>query len=328
MGESINKEKMHSDSNTQENVRSSLRLKQYSAMRIPRWLLLLALLCLTMVLPKAAGALEVPQLKGHVNDYANVLNPSQAGRLETKLTEFEKTDSTQIVVLTIPSLEGEDLEGYSIRVAEAWKIGWKGQDNGVILLISQAEKKIRIEVGRGLEGKLTDLISGRIIRTVIVPYFKRGDFDGGIEAGTSAIIEAVRGEFKARDRAASGGASTKGSVSSMFTLAIFLIIALLFLTAISKVMGAIAGAVGLPIAGSLAFGALSFPILAVLAGAGLLLGLFLGFLAGHRPGGWGGGPFIGGGGFGGWSDSDSSGGGSDFSGGGGDFGGGGASGDW
>ena len=326
-GRRRNREKMHSGSNTQENVRSLLRLKGYSAMRIPYWFLLLALLSLTMVLPKAADALEVPQLKGRVNDYANVLNPSQAERLETKLTEFEKTDSTQIVVLTIPSLEGEDLEGYSIKVAEAWKIGWKGQDNGVILLISQAEKKIRIEVGRGLEGKLTDLISGRIIRTVIVPYFKRGDFDGGIEAGTSAIIEAARGEFKARDRAPSGGTSAKGSGSSMFTLAIFLIIALLFLTAISKVIGAIAGAVGLPIAGSLAFGALSFPILAVLAGAGLLLGLFLGFLAGHRPGGWGGGPFIGGG-FGGWSGSDSSGGGSDFSGGGGDFGGGGASGDW
>lgn len=293
-----------------------------------RLVLFLTLLALSLVFPKAVRALDVPPLKGHVNDYANILSASEAGRLETKLTEFERTDSTQLVVLTIPSLEGEDLEGYSIRVAEAWKIGWKGLDNGVIVLVSQAEKKIRIEVGRGLEGKLTDLVSGRIIRTVMVPYFKKGDFDGGMEAGTTAIIEVVRGEFKAQDRAPGGKTSAKSSGSSMFTLAIFLVIALLFLAAISKIIGAVAGAVGLPIAGSLAFGALSFPILAALAGAGLLLGLFFGFLAGHRRGGWGGGPFVGGGWGGGWSDSGSSSGGSDFGGGGGDFGGGGASGDW
>jgi uncharacterized protein len=290
--------------------------------------LLLTLYLLALVLPAAAAALDVPQLKGHVNDYASILSASEVARLEAKLTQFEQTDSTQFVVLTIPSLEGEDLEGYSIKVAEAWKIGWKGLDNGVILLIANAEKKIRIEVGRGLEGRLTDLVSGRIIRTVIVPHFKKGDFEGGVEAGTTAIIEAVRGEFKAQDRgAASAGRSGTNSTSSMLTLAIFLVIALLFLSAISKVIGAIAGAIGLPIAGSLAFGALSIPILAILAGAGLLLGLFFGFLAGnHRGGGWGsGGPFMGGGG---WTGSGSSGGGIDFGGGGGDFGGGGASGDW
>lgn len=288
-------------------------------------LLLLALAC-----PAALRALAVPQLKGRVNDYANILSASEIARLEAKLRQFEQTDSTQVVVLTIPSLEGDDLEEYSIRVAEAWKIGWKGLDNGVILLISHAEKKLRIEVGRGLEGKLTDLVSGRIIRSVIVPYFRQGDFDGGVEAGTTAIIGAVRGEFKASDRGRSGGAKEgKRSGSSMFTLGIFLIIVLLFLAAISKILGAAAGAIGLPLVGSLAFGALSLPVLAVLAGAGLLLGLFLAFLAGgRRGGGWGGGPFVGGGaGWGGWSGSDS-GGGSDFGGGGGDFGGGGASGDW
>jgi uncharacterized protein len=291
--------------------------------------LLLAFLLLVLVFPTVARALDVPQLKGHVNDYANILSPAEVGRLEAKLTQFEQTDSTQIAVLTIPALEGEDLEGYSIRVAETWKIGWKGLDNGVILLISQADKKIRIEVGRGLEGKLTDLVSGRIIRTTIVPYFRKGDFNGGVEAGATAIIEAVRGEFKAKDRGtASGVTGKKSSGSSMFTLAIFLVIALLFLAAISKVVGAIAGSIGLPIVGSLAFGALSLPILAALGGAGLLLGLFLAFLAGHhRGGGWGGGPFMGGG-WGGSSGSDFGGGGSDFGGGGGDFGGGGASGDW
>lgn len=292
--------------------------------------LLLALFLFALIFPAAASALDVPPLKSHVNDYANMLSSSAVGHIDSKLTQFEKSDSTQIVVLTVPSLEGEDIEGYSIKVAETWKIGWKGLDNGVILLIAKGEKKIRIEVGRGLEGRLTDLVSGRIIRMVIMPHFKKGDFDGGVEAGTTAIIEAARGEFRAQDQgAASTGRSGRNSASSMFALAIFLVIALLFLAAISKIIGAVAGAIGLPIAGSLAFGALSIPVLAALAGAGLLLGLFFGFAAGNRRGGgWdGGGPFMGGGGWGGgWSDS--SGGGSDFGGGGGDFGGGGASGDW
>jgi uncharacterized protein len=308
------------------------RLNGHPTLYARHWLFLLLTLlplALVFVLPKGADALDVPRLKGHVNDYANVLSASEAERLETKLTEFEKTDSTQVAVLIIPSLEGEDLEGYSIKVAEAWKIGWKGLDNGAILLISKADKKIRIEVGRGLEGKLTDLISGRIIRTAIVPSFKKGDFDGGVEAGTTAIIEAVRGEFKAQDRPQSSKAGAKSPGSSMLTLAIFLVIVLLFLAAISKTVGAVAGAVGLPIAGSLAFGGLSFPILAALAGGGLALGLLFGLLAGRRRGGgWGGGPFMGGGGWGGGSSDSGSSGGSDFDGGGGDFGGGGASGDW
>lgn len=320
---------MIADSIRKRKAGNKARPAQHSVLNVQHWHFpLLTLFLLALVLPAAAEALDVPRLKGHVNDYASILSPSEVARLEAKLTQFEQTDSTQIVVLIVPSLEGEGLEDYSIKVAETWKIGWKGPDNGVILLIANAEKKIRIEVGRGLEGRLTDLISGRIIRTVIVPHFKKGDFDGGVEAGTTAIIEAVRGEFKAQDRSATGtGKSGKNSTSSMFTLAIFLVIALLFLAAISKIIGAIAGAIGLPIAGSIAFGALSIPILAALAGAGLLLGLFFGFLAGnHRAGGWGGGgPFMGGGGWGGW---DSSGGGSNFGGGGGDFGGGGASGDW
>ena len=113
-----------------------------------------------------ALALEVPQLKYHVNDYANMMSPETRSKIESDLKAFEQSDSTQVVILTIQSLEGEDLEGYSIKVAEAWKIGQKGKDNGVILLVANKERKIRIEVGRGLEGKLTDLaaIQGRGLR--------------------------------------------------------------------------------------------------------------------------------------------------------------------
>lgn len=143
-----------------------------------------------------AHALEVPPLRGHVNDYAALLSPSAAEYLEQQLTEFERTDSTQIVVVAIDSLADENLEEFSIKVAEAWKIGQKKIDNGAILLIAKNERKIRIEVGRGLEGKLTDLVSGRIIRNQISPKFKQGDFDGGVAAGVAAIMAVVRGEYK------------------------------------------------------------------------------------------------------------------------------------
>ncbi len=109
----------------------------------------LILLCL---FPTVGAALDVPPLKAHVNDYAHILSPAAVQEIEAELTAFESSDSTQIAVLTIPSLEGENIEEYSIKVAEAWKIGQKGKDNGAILLVSKGDRKIRIEVGRGLEG--------------------------------------------------------------------------------------------------------------------------------------------------------------------------------
>lgn len=273
------------------------------------------------LLPWPAYPLDVPLLRGHVNDYAGLLTPAVAKRLEQTLAGFETSDSTQIVVLTIPSLEGENLEAYSIKVAEAWRIGQKGLDNGAILLVTKQEHKIRIEAGRGLEGKLTDLVSGRIIRGEIAPRFKESDFDGGIEAGTAAIMKVVRGEYHAQPRDLHQG---KKGAPPIVTLLIFLLVACVFLGAISRVLGGLAGAIGLPVIALLAFPGLALVMLAVLGAAGFVVGLVLAFLfggGGRGMGGGFGGPFIGGG-FGGGS----SGGG--FSGGGGDFGGGGASGDW
>src|SRR5919109_359798 len=149
----------------------------------------LAVTILILLLPCFASALEVPALRGHVNDYAGILSAGAVQRLEQSLAEFERSDSTQIVVLTVPSLEGDSLEEFSIRVAEAWRIGQAGKDNGAILLVAKEERKVRIEVGRGLEGKLTDLVSGRIIRGEITPRFKAGDFDGG-GVGRVIAIEA------------------------------------------------------------------------------------------------------------------------------------------
>jgi uncharacterized protein len=275
-----------------------------------------------LFLPLQAAALDVPPLRAHVNDYAGILSSGAVQELEQRLSAFEQSDSTQIVVLTIPTLAGENLEEYSIKVAEAWRIGQKGLDNGAILLIAKQERKVRIEVGRGLEGKLTDLVSGRIIRNEMSPRFKGGDFDGGIIAGVAAIMAVVKGEYTEQPRALRNSGR---SLHPVFTLVIFLAVACVFLGAISRPLGGLAGAIGLPLIAFLAFPGLALLLLAGLGVAGFLVGLFLTFLfgGGGRGGGFFGGPFIGGGFGGGFG-----GGGGGFSGGGGDFGGGGASGDW
>jgi uncharacterized protein len=158
------------------------------------------LLLLCWLLPATAGAFDIPRPAGYVTDSAGLLSHATVLRLDQALRAFEASDSTQIAVLTVPSLEGEPLEDYSIKVAEDWKIGQKGKDNGALLLIAKAEHKVRIEVGYGLEGQLTDLLTGRIIDNEITPRFKRGDFDGGVTAGVAAMMEAVRGEYQGTGR--------------------------------------------------------------------------------------------------------------------------------
>jgi uncharacterized protein len=159
----------------------------------------LATLLLAALLLAAGSALAAPAIppaRGYVNDTAGILSPEAKGQVERFLADFQRSDSTQIAVLTIPSLEGEDLEGYSVRVAQSWGIGQKGKDNGALLLVAKAERAVRIEVGYGLEDRLTDLLAGRIVDREIVPRFKSGDFDGGISAGVQAIAGAVRGTYK------------------------------------------------------------------------------------------------------------------------------------
>ena len=141
--------------------------------------------------------LKVPALKGRVNDYGNMISQGTRSYLEKKLKDFEISDSTQVVILTVEALGREDfIEDFTIKVAEKWKIGYKGKDNGVIFFVSKKNKKIRIEVGRGLEVALTDLMAGRIVDNVISPQFKAGNFDEGFTLGIEAIIQACRGEFK------------------------------------------------------------------------------------------------------------------------------------
>lgn len=285
---------------------------------------LIASLLLWLILAPPAFALEVPALRGHVNDYAGMLSTSSVAALERQLQELERSDSTQLVVLTVPTLGGEPVEEFAIKVAEAWKIGRKGIDNGVILLVAKAERKIRIEVGRGLEGQLTDLISGRIIRGDIAPLFKAGNFEGGITAGVQAIVAVVKGEYQAAPRDLRHG---KRSAPPLLSLLLALGVAVVFAGALSRQFAGLVGAAGLPVIAWLTAPGLALAILAGLAVAGFVLGLLLSLLfgGGGRGGYFGGGGFYGGGYFGGGGGGGADGG---FSGGGGDFGGGGASGDW
>lgn len=285
------------------------------------------LLAILFLMPLPLQALDVPHLTGRVNDYAGMLSPEAASRLEQKLAAFEQDQTTQIVVLTVPSLQGDDIDQFTIRVADQWKIGQKDMDNGVLLVLAQAERRVRIEVGLGLQGVLPDITAGRIIRDVMRPHLKAGNFEQGIEAGVDGIIAATKGEFKATpaDRKSRPGQS---GASTMLTFLLFTGVAAVVLGAVSRYLGGLAGAVGLPLAAGMAFPGLGLGILLLLGAVGLAAGFILSTMArfGHNggPGGggmyWGGGGGFGGGGFGG--------GGGGFSGGGGGFDGGGASGDW
>ncbi|OGQ86409.1 MAG: hypothetical protein A2512_05480 [Deltaproteobacteria bacterium RIFOXYD12_FULL_56_24] len=268
--------------------------------------------------PTQARALEVPPYQGYVTDLAGMISPGERQRLEQTLLAFEQSDSTQIAVLTIPSLEGDALEDFSIRTVEAWKIGQKSKDNGVLLLVSKGDRKARIEVGRGLEGVLTDLLAGRIVDQIIAPRFKAGQLDEGFAAGVSAIISATRGEFKSTGATRRGAG--KSGQSSLFNYLIFFAILVGFLGRLSKPVGALAGAALLPLFAFLGLSSsLGWLILLLLIPGGALLGLLLPILFANA--GRGGGMYMGGG-FGG-------GGGGGFGGfGGGGFGGGGASGSW
>jgi uncharacterized protein len=139
-----------------------------------------------------AGALEVPDHPaGHITDLTPTLSASEISFLEQKLINYDKQTTNQIAVLVITSLEGDNLEDYSIRLADKWKIGQQGKDNGIIILIVKNDRKIRIEVGYGLEGVLPDGLAGSIIRDEIAPFFRKNQFFEGINQGIDAIISKI-----------------------------------------------------------------------------------------------------------------------------------------
>jgi len=297
-------------------------------MSFARWYTRLACLLLlpllSLLISESAIARDVPQLKGRVNDYAGMLSASTISQLDFILGELEKTDSTQIVILAIPSLEGDSLEGFSLKVAEKWGIGQQGKDNGALLVIARDDRKLRIEVGYGLEGTLTDLVAGQIIRNIITPQFRQGSFNQGVIDGTGAMIAAVKGEFQADAALPGNKPNSRSDPGGLITTLLFISFFIGSAFRRSKLLAAGIGGLAAPLFGFLFFGLTGVALIAL-----ILLGMIGGLIASlmvsssgtgmsrRGPGGYYGGPR---GGFGG-----SSGG---FGGGGGGFGGGGASGGW
>ncbi|MEP7238924.1 MAG: TPM domain-containing protein [Ferruginibacter sp.] len=226
-----------------------------------------------------------------VNDFTNTLTADQKQALENKLVAFDDSTSTQIAVVIIPTLSGDDISDYNVRLGRAWGVGGKQYNNGVILLIAKDDHKLNIATGYGVEGALPDITCKQIIDYTIVPNFKGDDYYRGIEEGTDAIIQAVRGEYTAPE----GYHKSKGKGGGIGRI-IFIIIMIVIFLAVSGGKGG---------GGSFMSrrGFAAWTIGSMLSGGG------------GRGGGWsGGGGSSGGGGFGGF--------------GGGSFGGGGASGSW
>lgn len=154
---------------------------------------ILLLVALFAILP-CAIAVEIPYLSGRVNDYAGILSDQAREDLRERLREHEERTTNQIVILTLPSLEGESIEDFSNQVFNAWGLGQAGQDNGILMLVVPDERQMRIEVGYGLEGLVPDITAGRVIREVMAPRFRDGDFDAGISEGALTLIRVLEGE--------------------------------------------------------------------------------------------------------------------------------------
>ncbi|HWH17958.1 MAG TPA: TPM domain-containing protein, partial [Allosphingosinicella sp.] len=181
------------------------------------------LLLLTLLLAAPAAAQEFPKLTGRVVDNANLLSPADEAALTGKLEALEQASSRQLVVATVPSLQGYEIEDYGYRLGRAWGIGQSEANNGAILLVAPNERKVRIEVGYGLEPILTDAFSSVIINQTILPRFRQGDYPGGISAGADEIIEQLQAppeqaERRALEAAAQQQARDSGDGGSVFPL--------------------------------------------------------------------------------------------------------------
>ncbi len=272
----------------------------------------------TFLLVAAACAyadVAVPPLKARVTDLTGTLSSQQQATLEQTLAEFEKRKGAQIAVLMLPTTQPDSVEQYAVRVEEVWKLGRKGIDDSALLVVAKDDRKLRIEVGYGLEGVLNDAIAKRIIADDITPRFKQGDFYGGISAGVERMLKVIDGEPLPPPKAASARKTDQG-----FDLNTLLVIGFILVFVVGGILRAMFGRfVGAGIVGGIA------GFLAWTLGGAVFIGIIAAIIAfifslmgGGSRGGFGGGGFGSGGGFGGGG----------FSGGGGGSGGGGSSGSW
>lgn len=276
---------------------------------------------LAILIPVNSFAYTSPgKATGYVNDFANVMSPETKINLETSLSNLNSSNNIKIAVVTIPSLGDENIETYAVKLFEEWKIGNKGLDNGALLLVSMGDRKVRIEVGYGLESVLTDTQSNYIIQKIIIPEFKNGQYEQGIVAGANAIVGVLKGQinFSESNNTKSNILDTINNILHSFG---FIIVVVVFSVLgrtkswwLGGVMGGIIGIVIGIIYSSIITGIFWTFILTIF---GLIVDYFVSKGGGGGHGGmwWGGGHGGSGGGFGGF-------------GGGGRSGGGGASGSW
>ena len=286
-------------------------------------------LFLTFVVPASADV-AVPQLTGRVVDQTGTLSSSDIATLTQKLRDFEARKGSQVAVLIVPTTQPETIEQFSIRVAEAWKIGRKKIDDGAILVVAKNDRHLRIEVGYGLEGVLTDVTSRRIIDEDITPKFRSGDFAAGIGAGVNRMMRVIDGEPLPSPSRSVNFAHNLDDLAPVFAVALFASIGVggFFRAILGRLLGSL-------VTGGI-IATITWFILgsAALAAAVGVLGFIIGFVADlfsaitpgtgrSRGGSWSSGSSSGG-----WSSGSSSSDSGGFSGGGGSFGGGGASGSW
>ncbi|CAN5820843.1 YgcG family protein [soil metagenome] len=282
---------------------------------------LFALAVASISVAAAQSEVPVPRLERRVTDLTGTLSVQEQAALEAKLAAFEARKGSQIAVLFVPTTEPETIEEYAIRVAEEWRLGREGVDDGALLLVARDDRALRIEVGYGLEGAMPDAIANRIVEDIVVPRFRLGEFDAGVNAGVDAMIRVIDGEpLPGADPPASWPSGGSEGLGGLFVIGFMLVM----------VVGGVLRALFGRLPAALLTGGLTGAIVWVLVASALAAGM-VGMLAfvftllggmpgqrrgGYRRGGWGGWSTIGGGGRGGWS------------GGGGGFGGGGASGRW
>ena len=288
---------------------------------MPGWLLSLLLFACSL----AVAEQPIPPLAAHVTDLTGTLAGDQEATLDAKLAAFEREKGSQIVVLIVATVRPESIEQYALRVVEAWKLGRQGIDDGALLLVAKDDRRMRIEVGYGLEGALNDATAKRIISETIAPHFKQGGFYAGVDAGVDAMLKVVAGEpLPAPDEQGRGPAEVGASFETVLVAGGILVLivagavrAILVLRAIfGRFLAAGIVAVGAGVIASLMFSSLLVALLIGVLAFLLALVVDMSGVSGafSSGGSWGGGRRRGGSG--------------GFSGGGGGFGGGGASGGW
>ncbi|MBL8520887.1 MAG: TPM domain-containing protein [Betaproteobacteria bacterium] len=267
--------------------------------------------------------LPVPPVKKRVTDQTGTLSAADEARIEGKLRAFESAKGAQVAVLIVPTTQPEAIFDYAIRVAEAWKLGRKGVDDGVLFVVAKNDRKMQILVGPGLQGTLTDAMSKRIIGEIVAPRFRSGDFAGGIEQGLDRIMGLLQGEALPPPQKKRTGVKSSSSAMEGF-LIVGVLAALVVGPLLRMLMGRLLGAAATAgVTGAAAWFVLGGLLVPIVVGVIVFFVVLLMGAMSRHGGGWGGGWSTGGGG-GDWSGGSSD----SFSGGGGSFDGGGASGDW